>query len=67
MEECERICQKVKEAHRIVLVCDVPHYSPFYTKIKKITRSGVRSETVSIDQIKNVGYFHIAHFYVRGS
>lgn len=65
--ECRGIYEAAKKADRTVLVCHVLRYSPFYTTVKKILKTGVLGEVVSIDQIENVGYFHIAHSYVRGS
>lgn len=65
--ECRGIYEKAKSVNRTVLVCHVLRYSPFYTTIKNIIQTGALGEIISIDQIENVGYFHIAHSYVRGS
>lgn len=65
-ELCNGIAQKAKECGRTVLVCHVLRYSPFYTTVRDIIRSGKLGEVISLDQIENVGFFHIAHSFVRG-
>lgn len=67
LADCEAIAQKAKEVHRTVLVCHVLRYSPMYTKLRALIREGAVGEVYAIDQIENVGYYHMAHSFVRGN
>ncbi len=67
IEECREILRIAKEQKRIVLVCHVLRYTPFYSKLKEVLLSRVIGDIVSIQHMENVQYWHQAHSFVRGN
>ncbi len=67
LEDCFEIEQAAKKAGRRVIVSHVLRYTAFYREIKKITDSGVLGKIESVEMAEHVGYYHIAHSYVRGN
>ena len=65
-EDCLEIYQCAKECNRKVYVCHVLRYSPFYRAVKEIIDSGELGEIVNLQALEGVGYYHVAHSYVRG-
>lgn len=66
-KECKLIVAKSKETNRVLTVCHVLRYTPFYRKIKQLIDDGKVGDIVSIMQIENVAYWHHAHSFVRGN
>ncbi len=66
-KECILMARKSEETKRLLSICHVLRYTPFYTKLKKIIDSGAIGKVVSIRHSENVGYWHQAHSFVRGS
>jgi len=66
-EDCLAIAEKAKEMHRTVLVCHVLRYAPLYTKLRDMIREGLVGDVYAVNQIENVGYYHMAHSFVRGN
>lgn len=56
-----------KKYGRILSICHVLRYSPFFTKVKEILDSGEIGELVSVQHIECVAYWHQAHSFVRGN
>lgn len=52
---------------RILSVCHVLRYSPFFTKLKSLLEEGRIGRLMSIQHIEEVGYWHHAHSFVRGN
>lgn len=67
LEELRQIVRTAKECDRKVVVCHVLRYTPIYRKVKEILDSGRIGEVVSIMASENVGWFHMAHSFVRGN
>lgn len=65
-EDCDEIYKCAKKHGRKVYVCHVLRYSPFYSIVKDIIDSGELGEIVNIHALEGVGYYHIAHSFVRG-
>lgn len=59
------LAKKYKE--QVFAICHVLRYTPFFGKIKEVIESGVIGELVNIQHNENVGFYHIAHSYVRGN
>lgn len=66
-EECLEIEKAAREYNRVVTVCHVLRYTPFYKTLKRLIEDGEVGEVATIDQIENVGYWHQAHSFVRGN
>ena len=67
LQECFQLQRKSQVTGKIVTVCHVLRYSPFYLKIKEIMDSGVLGEIRNISAHEDVGYYHYAHSFVRGN
>lgn len=65
--ECREIERVAIENDRKVAVAHVLRYTPFYSKLKEIISSGTLGQVATINQTENVGYWHMAHSYVRGN
>lgn len=66
-KECLEMEQAAKENDRLLNICHVLRYTPFWSTIKKLLTDGTIGEVVSIQLNENVGYWHIAHSFVRGN
>lgn len=67
LSECYRLKQKVNEKNKLVLVCHVLRYTTFFKTVKNAISEGTIGEIVSIQALENVGYWHMAHSFVRGN
>ncbi len=65
--ECRAIVEASEKAQRVLSVCHVLRYTPFYMTVKHLIDEGQIGEVVSLTQIENVGYWHHAHSFVRGN
>ncbi len=66
-KECRDILKLAKKTGRIVAVCHVLRYAPYFVKLKEIMQSGVLGEIVSIQHMEPVEHIHMSHSYVRGN
>lgn len=67
LDECRELVKVAKECDRKVVVCHVLRYTPIYRKVKELLDSGAIGDIVSIMAVENVGWFHMAHSFVRGN
>lgn len=65
-EECVEIEAAARRCNRIVLVCYVLRYTPFWSSIKQVIDAGSIGRIVNIQLCENIGFSHMAHSYVRG-
>lgn len=65
--ECLEMEQAAIENNRLLTICHVLRYTPFWSTIKRILQEGTIGEIASIQLNENVGYWHIAHSFVRGN
>ena len=56
-----------KRYDRIVGICHVLRYAPYFIALKKVLDSGKIGELVSIQHMECIRYHHMAHSYVRGN
>jgi predicted dehydrogenase len=71
-EEFWRACDKLAAAEKKtgaapMRICHVLRYSPFFAEIQNLLGAGAIGQLVSIQHIESVGYWHMAHSFVRGS
>lgn len=66
-KECRDILALAKKTGRIVAVCHVLRYAPYFVKLKEIIHSGVLGEVVSIQHLEPIEHLHMSHSYVRGN
>ncbi len=67
LEENVRLVQLAEEKGRLLQVCHVLRYSPFWERIREIVQSGRLGHIISIDHRENLIYYHMAHSFVRGN
>ncbi len=65
--ELVRMGEMAKKTGRVLSICHVLRYSPFFVKIKELLDAGALGQLVSIQHIESVGYWHMAHSFVRGN
>lgn len=66
-QECLRMAQKANAGHRLLMICHVLRYTPFFAAIKQIIDEGKLGDIVSVQHNENVGYYHQAHSFTRGN
>lgn len=67
LEDIVEIEQAVKRAGTIFGMGHVMRYSPYSREITDLIRSGTLGKLVNIVQVEPIGYYHMAHSYVRGA
>lgn len=66
LEETVKLVQTAEKHGRLMQVCHVLRYTPFFTTLNDIIQSGELGELVSIEHRENVSYWHMGHSFVRG-
>lgn len=66
-EECRLILQKALETNRVVGVCHVLRYSPYFRQIKEVMDAGLIGDVISIQHMEPIEQVHMSHSYVRGN
>ena len=66
-KECRDIMKQAHKYNRIVAVCHVLRYAPYFVALKQVLDSGAIGDLVSIQHLEPVEYCHFAHSYVRGN
>lgn len=67
LKECLELLRVSKQYGNKIIVCHVLRYTPFYSRVHQLVRSGVLGKIVSIQAAENVGYWHQTHSFVRGN
>jgi predicted dehydrogenase len=65
--ECRALLDRARASGRIVAVCHVLRYAPYFTHMRTLIRSGAVGRLVSIQHMEPIGHVHMAHSYVRGN
>lgn len=66
-EECKAILAQSKKYNKIVGVCHVLHYAPYFVALKQALESGIVGDIVSVQHMEPILFDHMAHSYVRGN
>ena len=66
-KECENIRDMVKKTGRIVALCHVLRYAPYFMALREVVKSGAVGDVVNIQHMEPIQYAHMAHSYVRGN
>ncbi len=67
LHENVRLVQVAEDKGRLLQICHVLRYSPFFEAVRAVVQSGKLGRVVSIDHRENLVYWHMAHSYVRGN
>ncbi|WP_204282073.1 Gfo/Idh/MocA family protein [Pontibacter burrus] len=66
-KECRDILKMAKKTGRIVAVCHVLRYAPYFVKMKELIEQGAIGEVISVQHFEPIEHLHMAHSYVRGN
>jgi predicted dehydrogenase len=66
-QQCTDIMNLATEKKRIVAICHVLRYAPFFRKIKEVIDSGLLGRLVSVQLMEPVYHVHMSHSFVRGN
>ncbi len=67
LEENQRLVRKAEETGRLLQICHVLRYTPFWRALREVLRSGALGRVVSVTHRENLAYYHMAHSFVRGN
>ena len=67
VKECTDILKYAKKYNRIVGICHVLRYAPYFMAMKKVLDAGMIGAIVSIQHMEGIRFHHMAHSYVRGN
>lgn len=67
LEACEKIINAVKQNDIPFAVGHVMRYTAFSRKVKEILDAGTIGEIISMQHLEPVGFWHMAHSFVRGN
>lgn len=66
-EEVRDILALAQKTQRIVAVCHVLRYAPYFIRLKEVLDSGALGELISIQHMEPIQHIHMSHSYVRGN
>jgi predicted dehydrogenase len=64
--ECVELVHAAEQRGRILQICHVLRYAPFFRTIYDVVTSGRLGDIVSFEWNENLVYWHFAHSFVRG-
>lgn len=67
LEGCVQLVQAAERTGRILQICHVLRYSPFWMKLHEVVISGRLGRVVTVEHRENVSFWHMAHSFVRGN
>lgn len=65
-KECKDIANQARKYGRIVAVCHVLRYSPYFRAMYEALKAGKIGKLISIQHMEPIDCRHMAHSYVRG-
>lgn len=65
--QCRIILETAKRTGRIVSVCHVLRYSPYFRQLKQIIDAKAIGDIISVQHLEPIEYVHMTHSYVRGN
>jgi predicted dehydrogenase len=65
--QCRNILAKVRETGRVVAVCHVLRYAPYFVKLRELMQSGAIGRIISVQHMEPIEHTHMAHSFVRGN
>ena len=66
-QECRNILSLAQKTKRIVAVCHVLRYAPYFIRLKELVQSGALGKVVSIQHFEPINHIHMSHSFVRGN
>ncbi|MCA9665109.1 MAG: Gfo/Idh/MocA family oxidoreductase [Myxococcales bacterium] len=66
LDDCARITLAAEQSGRVLMVCHVLRFAPFFEAVHEIVSRGELGDLITVEQRENVSYWHMAHSFVRG-
>jgi len=67
MESCVRLAEAAERRGRLLMICHVLRYTPFFSALHDVLASGELGDIVTMEHRENVVFWHMAHSFVRGN
>ena len=67
LHENIKLVQKAEDSGRLLQVCHVLRYTPFWEVLRDVVQSGKLGRIVSVTHRENLAFWHMAHSFVRGN
>ena len=64
--ECRNILVQTRKYDKIVAVCHVLRYTPYFRKLKELCDKRTIGDIVSVQHMEPVWHIHMSHSFVRG-
>ena len=65
--DCRSLVRAAEESNRILTVCHVLRYSPYFRAIKDFLSSGMLGQIVTVRHLEPVNFWRFMHSFVRGN
>jgi predicted dehydrogenase len=65
--DTRRVAEAAKQAGIMLAVCHVLRYTDYTQRLRAIIDSGAIGDVVSLQHLEPMGYWHMAHSFVRGN
>ena len=65
--DCRSLVRAAEESNRILTVCHVLRYSPYFRAIKDFLSSGKLGQVVTVRHLEPVNFWRFMHSFVRGN
>lgn len=66
-EQCLDIYRQAQQHQRIVGICHVLRYTPYFRKMKSLVDEGRVGRILSVQHLEPVEHIHMSHSFVRGN
>ena len=66
-EDFAKVTAASRRTGRRAAVCHVLRYAPFFVALKRLIDEGTVGQIVDVVHNENIGWWHMAHSYVRGN
>lgn len=67
IEDCRNLVKTSEKTGKLLQICHVLRYAPFFSQLKAVIESERIGEIVNVTWRENVSYWHYAHSYIRGN
>ena len=67
LEGAVKLVQTAERTGRVLEICHVLRYSPFWVTLHEVVNSGKLGDIITVEHRENVSYWHMAHSFVRGN
>ena len=66
-KECRDVLEMAHKTGRIVGLCHVLRFAPYFVALRGAIQSGIIGEVVNVQHMEPIEHKHMAHSYVRGN